>query len=344
MDRRENLDLNRLIGVIDEVKAKFHTDTISLSGGEIFLYPYFSDLYDYIKRRGFKILIYTSGVLVDEKREISPIERSILKKLYISKNNPKIILNINGYNKNTIERINRLPGSFEIIEKSIEHISSEEMYLGANIVPFKYNYMHLRNIVDYCRDKNFDEINFLRFVPQGRGSNHGLFNSRAEFARIIDTISEILRDNEHQNKKIRIRLGHPINFLFLKGNEKLYDQEKTYYCRAGLDAPLILPNGDVIVCPAWKNLGEFCLGNIYKQDFERIWNSSNLLKLRNFIAKDYVNMKEPCRSCEYLENCRGKCIAQRLLAQKSRVKDSCLEKLLQFSPDPQCFKHIKDGT
>jgi radical SAM protein with 4Fe4S-binding SPASM domain len=256
---------------------------------------------------------------------------------------PRTILNINGYNKNTIESINRLPGSFEIIEKSIEHISSEEMYLGANIVPFRYNHLHLRDIVDYCRGRNFDEINFLRFVPQGRGSSHDLFNSRAEFAKIIDSISNILKDNEYQNKKIRIRLGHPINFLFLKGTERLYDQEKTYYCRAGLDAPLILPNGDVIVCPAWKNLREFCLGNIYEQDFEEIWNSPNLVRLRNFIVNDYSNMKEPCRSCEYLENCRGKCIAQRLLAQGSRVKDSSLERLLLFSPDPQCFKHIRDG-
>ena len=344
MERSENLDLNRLIEVIDEAKGKFHTDTVSLSGGETFLYPYFSDLYDYISTCGFKILIYTSGVLIDKKGEISPIKHSMLKKLYMSKNNPKIILNINGYNKNTIERINRLPGSFEIIEKSIEHISSEEMYLGANIVPFKYNYLHLRDIVNYCCDKGFDEINFLRFVPQGRGSNRDLFNSRAEFAKIIGSISDILRDNEHQDKRIRIRLGHPINFLFLKGNEKLYDQEKTYYCRAGLDAPLILPSGDVIVCPAWKNLGKFCLGNIYEKDFEEIWNSPNLIKLRNFIVKDYVNMKEPCRNCEYLENCRGKCIAQRLLAQESRVEDSSLEKLLTFSPDPQCFKHIKDGT
>jgi len=344
MKKSEIVDLNRLIEVIDEVEKKFHINIISLSGGETFLYPHFFDLYDYISEHKFEILIYTSGVLVDEKGEISPIQRSILRKLRISRSNPKIVLNINGYNKSAIERINRLPGSFKIIEKSIEHVSSEEMYLGANIVPFKYNYEHLDDIVDYCLKKDFDEINFLRFVPQGRGSNRDLFNSRAEFAEIIDSISKILRNNNHYDKKIKIRLGHPINFLFLKGNEKLYDREKTHYCRAGSDAPLILPNGDVIVCPAWKNLQEFCLGNIYDQDFEEIWNSPNLVQLRNFIIKEYTTIKEPCRSCEYLEDCRGKCIAQRLLAQRRKVKDLSLNKLLLFSPDPQCFKHIKDRT
>lgn len=344
MKKGKSVDLNRLIEVINEVEEKFQIDTVSLSGGETFLYPQFSELYDYISTRGFKILIYTSGVLVNEIGDLSPIGRSMLRKLRISKNNPKIILNINGYNKNTIERINRLLGSFEIIEESLKHISFEEMYLGANIVPFKYNYQHLENIVDYCREKDLDEINFLRFVPQGRGSSHDLFNDRAEFAEIIDSICKILRDNRHQNRKIKIRLGHPINFLFLKGNEELCDEEKTCYCRAGLDAPLILPNGNVVVCPAWKDLGKFCLGNIYRQDFEEIWNSSNAVKLRNFIMKDYLNIGEPCRSCEYLENCRGKCIAQRLLVQRNRVDDLSLEKLLLFSPDPQCFKHMKDGA
>jgi pyrroloquinoline quinone biosynthesis protein E len=252
-----------------------------------------------------------------------------------------LFLNIQGHNKKSIEKINGVSGSYELIEKSIDNILSAGLYLGANIVPFKANYKLLPRIFDYCRNKSFNEVSFLRFVPQGRGINRDLFNTRAEFACINESMKSILQKIQNEKIKIDIRLGHPINFLFLTGSEKLYSKEETHYCRGG-DAPLILPSGDVSICPAWKNLKEFSVGNIYRQNFEEIWESYYFNVIRDFIKQGYKLIREPCRSCEYLESCRGKCVAQRLLAQKHKHirEDVTLEELLLFAPDPQCFKHL----
>lgn len=340
LSRNDFLHVDRIREIIVEVKEKFGVDTISLSGGETFLYPYFMELYDFLANHEFNILIYTSGITLNEDGIKVPVSNKVLQELYIQKGNPKLFLNIQGHERGLIERINGIDGSFELIEKSIANIVSENVYLGAHIVPYKANYKHLPEIVEYCRNKSFNEVSFLRFVPQGRGIDRDLFNTRAEFAQINASIESILELNENHENKLDIRLGHPINFLFLTGNEELYQREKTHYCRGGLDAPLILPNGDVCMCPAWKNLKEFSAGNIFAQNFEEIWESHYFHVFRDFIEHRYVKIREPCRSCEHLEICRGKCVAQRLLAHKDKQGDAPLEDLILFSPDPQCFKHV----
>lgn len=334
------IDLDRLLEIVAEAKNQFGVNVVSLSGGETFLYPRFPELYDFLASKGLKILIYTSGIILGESRTRVPIPTDFLRKLRLEEDNPKLVLNVQGHGKELVERINGVPGSFELIEKSIDNILSAGLYLGAHVVPFKTNYEHLMEIVDYCESKSFREMSFLRFVPQGRGVGSRLFNTRAEFAHINESLKRILRRNRDSKSAIDIRLGHPINFLFLTGSESLYDKEDTHYCRGGLDAPLILPNGDVAMCPAWKDLRQFCAGNIYRRDLDEIWKSHYFSVFRDFVKQGYKALGEPCGSCDHLESCRGKCVTQRLLAQKTVGQDARLEELLPFAPDPQCFKHL----
>lgn len=334
--KSKSLDLNRLKEILLEAQSKFHANSVSLSGGEAFLYPNFPELYDFLVKNNFDIMIYTSGVVLDARGHKSSLSTSFLKSLG-QKRNTKLILNIQAHNKELVEKINRVPDSYELIKESIQNILNCKLYLGAHIVPFKVNYKYLPQIVDYCLANSFQEVSFLRFVPQGRGIDLDLFNTKSEFAEITQMIASILR---HYQYKIKIRLGHPINFLFLTDHSKLNEGEVTHYCRGGFDAPLILPDGEVSMCPAWKNLSEFSAGNIYKQSFEEIWNSTYFKVFRDTIRQSYRNISEPCHSCEYLKICRGKCVAQRILMQKRNGKSGTLEELILSAPDPQCFKDL----
>src|SRR5574341_723949 len=154
IDKEEKLNLKRLLEIIDEVK-KFGVTTVSLSGGESFFYPQFLDFFNYLKENGFNIIIYTSGIVVEDG-ENKPIQKSLLKQLRIDSENPKILLNIQGYNKSTIEKINGIPSSFKIIKKSIRNIKSERIFMGSNVVPFKLNFKYLEQIYNFCLNNEFN--------------------------------------------------------------------------------------------------------------------------------------------------------------------------------------------
>jgi radical SAM protein with 4Fe4S-binding SPASM domain len=333
----ECADLGRLRDTIREAKSKFGLQVVSLSGGETFLYPEFMSLYQFLIDMGLQVLIYTSGIILTESGERVPLPTSLLRRLRLSENNPKLFLNVEGHNKDLVEKINGVADTFALIEEAIENIKCEDLYVAAHVVPLDTNYEYLMDIFSYCCERSFNEIAFLRYVPQGRGAGSNLNNTKSGLLRINRDLRTILQSSRD---RIDVRIGHPINFLFLLGCGEVYDKEKTHFCRGGFDAPLVLPDGDVSMCPAWKNLKEFSAGNIYRQSFEDIWMSKYFRVFREFVVEQYRHISEPCHSCQYLDACRGKCVAQRLLAQKSEGKHVSLEDSLRQGPDPQCFKEL----
>ena len=338
--RDEKLDLVKLKETILHVKNIHRVKTISLSGGDPLLYSEFLEIFDFLKELKFKIIIYSSGVLLDRNNKITPLSQKLLNRIRISSENPKIHINIQGFDRESIEKINGKLGSFDCIRQTIANIKTERMFLGANVVPFKNNYQNLEKIFDFCIDNEFDQINFLRFVPQGRGKVGSFDLTPSDFYQVQKSLVKLLERAENQQPKIKLKLGHPINFLFLLGKKDLYPQEKEHCCRGGVDAPLILPDGNVAMCPAWKELPQFSPGNIYDKKFWFIWNSREFKLFREFVKTGYKQLKSPCMECEFLEECKGKCVAQRLLFSLDEAKNTTFGELFRYAPDPLCFKDL----
>jgi len=231
----------------------------------------------------------------------------------------KIIFSLHGPKKVHDEQMG-IEGSFDELMRVIRDCKKEEIYISLHCVPSGHNYNELLNTIDIAAEAGADEIAFLRFVPQGRGlENISMFKwGQMEFliANRQLLFATLFR------KDIKIRIGEPMDFLFLLNEEM---QKKV--CDGGMGKILIRPDGDAHVCPAWKELPEWKAGNIRQTSLIEIWeNASTYKKFRKYYEQ-LVPLIEKCKACEYIIKCKGGCTAQRILECKD----------MYGAPDPLCF-------
>jgi len=119
-----------------------------------------------------------------------------------------------------------------------------------------------------------------------------------EYSKLIEELCD--RVNEMPN--VTIDCGSVSNLEYtLKDNE--LDIVPVAGCPVGHTLLSIAPNGDIYPCVA-LNQAEFKLGNALKDDLEKIWNNSEVLKeLRS--VKSKIHGK--CKGCDRLDHCRGGC-------------------------------------
>ena len=72
-------------------------------------------------------------------------------------------------------------------------------------------------------------------------------------------------------------------------------------CGAGRFYICLEPNGDIYPCVFFPHVKATKVGNLFKDDFERIWRQSKLF----WDIRDKDKLKENCGSCQYRYTCGG---------------------------------------
>ncbi len=326
----EIIDIKRVKEIIKECKEKFKINTISISGGEPLLYPHFNELIRFILHNELDLLIYTSGIVLKNSKMCcwsDNIIDNFIDFKHEYNRDIEIVFDIQAPDKKNYELITRIKGSYNSFINTLDKLKIvPELKKSSHFVPFKLNWKLIEETINFCQKYNLDHIKILRFVPQGRAANFSLLSLNLKEFYILQKNLEFLK-NKYGNM---IKLGHPIDFLFLLDNNKVIRS-----CRGGFDAPIILPNGNVYPCPAWKKMQNLCAGNINDSSFEEIWNSNYFINFRDFITEGYVNIIGLCEDCRYLDECKGKCVAQRILKYHN---EPVIPKCFIIGPDPLCLK------
>lgn len=103
------------------------------------------------------------------------------------------------------------------------------------------------------------------------------------------------------------------------------------FCRQPFYYTEIYENGDVFTCcPPFIN--NFSIGNIYKQDFEKIWNGKKIQKIRKNLLKDNFNL------------CSNSCIRKFISEEKTEKDTPIVENYpeeLSISSDNSCNINCK---
>jgi len=323
---------NRL--TLQEIKTILHdakqigAKYFSISGGEPLQRKDFNNILAYSLLYGYRVLLYTTGIIRNSD-ELRTVDDLFLRKLSLI--NTVAIFDIQSHDPRTHDHIMQVPGSHDMSVDVIKRAIKMDIDVETHFVPQKDNWKQIEDYVYWLDELGVKKTSFLRLVPQGRAAENDVMITKQQFKRIQEVFYELL--NNRNDLKIKIRLGHPIDFQFL-----IDDKKPVNACRGGNDAPLITPWGSVHTCPAWKQLEHYSAGNVRHQSLKDIWENSPMYRtFRWFIhEKGYLNMDKDskCHNCEFFHGCKGKCVAQRLIAYSDGRP---LEEAILLGTDPMCW-------
>jgi len=268
--------------VIDRLK-QIGVFVLTFTGGEPTLRKDLPELLLYAQNNGMVTGLITNGRRLKDKAYVETLEKTGLDfvQVTLESHKPKIH-----------DLMTATKGSWKETVAGIKNAVQTQIYVTTNTTLSKYN------SADFL-----ETINFLKKLGVAAfGCNSLIYSGKAnavseQFALPIETLNELLpkiRDKANQ-------LG--LKFLWYTPTQycrldpvKLGLGVKS--CTAAMINMCVGPNGDVYPCQSYFE----SLGNILKEDWQKIWNHKLAVQIRN---REYAEPK--CKGCSQLQICGGGC-------------------------------------
>jgi radical SAM protein with 4Fe4S-binding SPASM domain len=262
-------------------------EIFSVIGGNPFIRKDLFDILGYAKGKGMKIALTTHSSNIENF--LNEIERA---------EPDSIMISIDGY-KDHHDKVRGEAGAYE---KSLQSIKSYyDMDIPAIGVSMTVMDDNVHDIPKIIEDVYTYGGNRIRIQPS-------LSNNKQKKQNHPLVAKEALRQ-VHDARLMGIDIEASEGFGYLGFRETLF-RSSSFFCGCGWDTMSIMMNGDVMGCLA-VNSPNHIEGNIKKDDLREIW-FSKFDRFRCDIPRD-VPLK--CRSCKYLQICRGGCWLFRVYGQ-----------------------------
>lgn len=273
-------DFKKAIDLLSEMNV-FH---IALGGGEAFEREDFFEIVEYARQKGLVPNLTTNGYLITSE---------LAEKC-------RIFGQVNVSLDGTGEAYNRtrIAGGFQKAKVALENLKKAGVRCGINCMVTNQNFSHLKDIFKLANQLKLEDIEFLRYKPSGRGKN--------EYRKMR------LTDEQNKNlfpaltslsKKYKVKAKIDCSFIPMlcwhKPDREIMEKFSVYGCEAGNVLLGIRADGRFAGC-------SFCSNDESVFDLKEQWHTSkHLSACRNWVH----NAPEPCRSCDYLDVCKGGCHA-----------------------------------
>jgi radical SAM protein with 4Fe4S-binding SPASM domain len=269
-DFRRAIDLLAGMGV-------FH---IALGGGEALERPDFFELVSYVRACGIVPNLTTNGVLMT---------REVAEKCHIFGQ-----VNVSLDAEDILNNADTPAGGVRAVDLLLE----AGIKVGVNFVVTRQNFEQLDEVLSFAGQRGLTDVEFLRLKPSGRGKLE-YFDRRLTPAQNRKFYPTIRNLSEAYNVPAKIDCSFVPMFCWHKPDKALMEQFSVYGCEAGNVLLGVRSDGRFAGC-------SFLSGEESILDLPRLWNGSeHLLRLREWSDR----APEPCRSCGYLEICKGGCRA-----------------------------------
>ena len=204
---------------------------------------------------------------------------------------------------------------FETADRALSFLVEAGVPAGINCVLGRRNFSGLEDLFCYAEKKGVNEIEFLRFKPAGRAV-HSYAREATDLRQNIALVPELSRLSERHGISAKIDCSFVPMLCYHRPPMEALTGLSTYGCEAGNVLLGVRADGAVAGCSFLQASGmsvfDFATG------FER---NERLERLTTWIDR----APEPCRSCDYVQICKGGCRAV-ALAVEGHLD----------SPDPDC--------
>jgi radical SAM protein with 4Fe4S-binding SPASM domain len=256
---------------------------LTFTGGEPTLRDDLPELLLYAQNTGMVTGLITNGRRLKDKDYVEKLEKTGLDFVQVTfeSHKPKIH-----------DLMTAAKGSWKETVAGIRNVVPSRIYVTTNTTLSKYNAADFLDTIDFLK-----ELGVAAF-----GCNSLIYSGKAnavseEFVLPLETLNELLpkvRDKAN-------RLG--LKFLWYTPTQYCrFDPVKlglgVKSCTAANINMCVGPNGDVYPCQSYFE----SLGNVLKDDWQKIWNSPLAVRIRN---REYAEPK--CKDCPQLQVCGGGC-------------------------------------
>jgi radical SAM protein with 4Fe4S-binding SPASM domain len=273
-DFRKAVDLLAGMGV-------FH---MALGGGEALERSDFFELASYVRDRGIVPNLTTNGVLVTEE---------IAAKCRIFGQ-----VNVSIDCAESFEGAGRSPDALTAAIRGVDMLREAGVNVGLNCVVTRKNFNLLNTLFNFARERGLTDVELLRLKPSGRG-RHNYFERRLTPAQNREFFPMIRSLSREYGVPAKIDCSFVPMFCRHRPDKAMMEQFSVYGCEAGNVLLGVRSDGRFAGC-------SFLSGEESIFDLPRLWSGSeHLSRLRKWTER----APEPCRSCDYLDICKGGCHA-----------------------------------
>ncbi len=229
---------------------------ILLTGGEIFLRKDLVELYLYMKKKGLLVSIFTNATLITKEHA------GILKK-YPPRD---IEISVYGISAQKYARVART-NYFDRFMAGIENLISESVPFSLKTTIMKANYLHVKEIENFCSKYAGSTHNRFRFDPflmlrtdRDQKRNQDIMNQRL-------TPDEIVQLEKQHPKRLEALRKQCL--IISKKEHDLSEPERIFKCGAGLNSASIDSYGLFKLCSSLINTQ--CVFDLKKDSLKNAW-------------------------------------------------------------------------
>ncbi|WP_455391412.1 radical SAM protein [[Eubacterium] cellulosolvens] len=277
--KKAELDTGGFKRVIDKA-VEVGVPHMIFTGGEPTLRPDLPELMKYANQKGLVTGLNTNGRKLANKKYAKRLVDALLDHVQITllSPDPKV--------HNQMVRAD----AFDETVLGIKNMLALEIPTITNTTLTKKNSKNIEKLVSFLADLGLQRFAVNSIIRSGSGKT---YKDALEVAA-LEKLLKRLRLAAREHEMVMIWYS-PTRYCDLNPMALGLGLKR---CTAAHLAVCVEPNGDVLPCQSYYHK----LGNILKDDWDKIWNHKLAKKLRD---NDFA--PEECHNCEWWEACAGGC-------------------------------------